>query len=236
MPLLRFVVGLSPAQAAGTCILAVFFTTVGGSYRHYRLGHLRARTLVSVMVAGAMATAVCSWAFTYLCRRPQWLDLGMGLAFALISARMIQAGFAGSVPVEAPEEKVERDRPIRSSLAKKVTIGTTAGVLPGLLGIGTGAVLVPAFSLWLRLPIKVAMGCSLACFCCNALVSATFKAAQGYVVLAVAVPICSGTLLGSNLGALLNKRFSSRFVRVLFGLLFAYVSLKFLLLVCEVKI
>jgi uncharacterized membrane protein YfcA len=40
MPMLRFLVGLSPAHAAGTCILAVFFTTLGGSYRHYKQGNV----------------------------------------------------------------------------------------------------------------------------------------------------------------------------------------------------
>ncbi|MGD2154300.1 MAG: TSUP family transporter, partial [Gemmatimonadales bacterium] len=44
MPLLRFVIGLEPAYAAGTCVVAVFFTTLGGSYRHYRLGHLNVRS------------------------------------------------------------------------------------------------------------------------------------------------------------------------------------------------
>ncbi|MFC1706059.1 TSUP family transporter [Planctomycetota bacterium] len=48
MPVLRFGVGLPPAIAAGTCVFAVFFTTLGGSFRHHRLGHLNVRSVVPV--------------------------------------------------------------------------------------------------------------------------------------------------------------------------------------------
>ncbi len=237
MPLLRFVVGLSPAHAAGTCILAVFFTTLGGSYRHFRLGHIRLRPLVPIMTAGVIATALCSWAFVYLSARPRWLDFGMGLVFSLVSVRMVRAGLVGLMrgdTAELPREQL--GAAMTATLSTKLSIGTAAGVLPGLLGIGTGAVLVPAFALGLRAPIRAAMGCSLACFCCNALASATFKAAQGYVTWAVAIPICAGTLVGANAGAVLNKRFPSSVIKLLFGVLFAYVALKFLLLIVEVKI
>jgi len=45
MPILRLVVGLSPATAAGTCIVPVFFTSLGGSFRHYKLGHINFKSI-----------------------------------------------------------------------------------------------------------------------------------------------------------------------------------------------
>ena len=66
MPMLRFLVGLSPAYAAGTCVLAVFFTTLGGSYRHYKLGNVNLRSITPIMISGALATAIFSYAFLYL--------------------------------------------------------------------------------------------------------------------------------------------------------------------------
>ena len=60
MPLLRFTVGLSPAYAAGTCVVAVFFTTLGGSYRHHRLGHLNLRSIVPIIISGAVASGIFS--------------------------------------------------------------------------------------------------------------------------------------------------------------------------------
>ena len=69
MPVLRFGVGLSPALAAGTCILAVFFTTLGGSYRHYRLGHVELRSIIPIILSGPQACGLFSLLFSYLAQR-----------------------------------------------------------------------------------------------------------------------------------------------------------------------
>jgi uncharacterized membrane protein YfcA len=233
MPLLRFVVGLSPAYAAGTCIVAVFFTTLGGSYRHYRLGHVRARPLVPVILAGAATTVVFSLLFEPLARHEHWLDLGFGIVFTAISIRMITEGLRhfsrGTGDGSARGE-------FGGSLLGKFSIGGLAGILPGLLGIGTGVVLVPAFNLLLHASIKVAVASSLVCFSFNALISSAFKIAQGFTRLEVALPICVSAVIGANIGAILNKRFASNVVKLLFGLLFFYVSLKFILSAFEVNI
>jgi uncharacterized membrane protein YfcA len=125
---------------------------------------------------------------------------------------------------------------IRGPLPAKLGIGAAAGVLPGLLGIGTGGILVPAFAFLLEAPIKAAIGASLVCFCLNALISAAFKLGQGYIDLGLALPACVGTLVGANLGALLNGRCSSAALKLVFGLVFAYVSLKFILAGLEVSL
>ena len=226
MPMLRFLVGLSPAHAAGTCILAVFFTTLGGSYRHYKLGNVNIRSIVPIMISGALSTVIFSFVFLYLSTREHWLDLGMGLAFALISLRMIAEGIPGLV-MRKKEEEI--DNIIKGTPAQKISIGFLAGALPGLLGIGTGVILVPAFIYILAAPVKAAMASSLTCFSVNALISSGFKYGQGFIDLNIALPICLGTLLGANLGARLNKSLSSGALKLIFGLVFSYVSLKFIL-------
>jgi uncharacterized membrane protein YfcA len=233
MPMLRFVVGLTPARAAGICILAVFFTTLGGSYRHYKLGNLKIRSIIPVIIAGALATALFSLVFLYLSTRERWLDLGMGLVFSLVSIRMILEGIPGAIK-KYDVEKANKE--MKGSLLQKISIGSIAGALPGLLGIGTGVILVPAFTFMLGAPIKTAMASSLMCFSANAAISSTFKYGQGFIDLSMALPICLGTLLGANLGALLNKRSSSNALKVIFGLVFLYVSLKFTLSFFEMRI
>ena len=221
MPLLRFVVGLEPATAAGTCVTAVFFTTLGGAYRHLRLGNLRWRPLAPVVAAGVVTTVACSLAFTSMAHHGRCIDLGVAVVFLAVSARMITDAFRG-LRTEEPN-----DRQLGGPPGAKAAIGAAAGVLPGLLGIGTGALLVPAFTFLLRTPVKVAMAASLACFCVNALVSAGFKAAQGFVDLSVAVPVCAGTAIGANLGALANQRSRAATLKLAFGLLFFGVAAKF---------
>ncbi|UCF04048.1 MAG: sulfite exporter TauE/SafE family protein [bacterium] len=225
-PVLRFGLGLPPALAAGTCIVAVFFTTLGGSYRHYKLGHINIRSILPLIIAGAVSTVIFSLGFLYLTSRERWIDLGVGMVFAFISARMILEGL--------PWQRKEKLRDIytdaiHGSWWKKVILGGAAGILPGLMGIGTGAILVPAFTFLFNTSVKVAMGSSLACFAANAFCSSLLKVSQDYVVLETAVPICLGTLIGSNIGARLNKQFPSTALKLIFGIVFTYVSLKFIL-------
>ncbi len=227
MPLLRFGVELPPAQAAGTCILAVLFTTLGGSYRHVRLGHVDLRSVLPCLLSGAVACAVLSLLFRGLAQRGHWLDLGIGLVFCAVSARMLAEGIAGLVGRRRGQPGSSGS--LAGTLPRKAAIGVAGGVLPGLLGIGTGGILVPAFTFLLRAPVKTAMAASLACFSCNAAISSAFKASQGFVVLQVAWPLCLGTLVGANLGAVLNRRFSSGAVKLVFGAVFACVALKFVL-------
>ena len=226
MPILRFFVGLSPAVSAGTCIVAVFFTTLGGSFRHYKLRHVNIRSILPVIIAGAVSTVVFSLVFLYLARRERWLDLGTGLVFSLVSLRMIIEGFGNLLGKKVKEVTGSE---IRGSIFGKLMIGGIAGILPGLLGIGTGAILVPAFALILKAPIKIAIGSSLASFSVNAFFSSLLKLSQGFIDLSVALPICLGTLFGSNIGAVLNKHIPSPVLKILFGMAFSYVSYQYIL-------
>ncbi|MFC1557563.1 sulfite exporter TauE/SafE family protein [candidate division KSB1 bacterium] len=224
LPLLRFIVGLPPAYAAGTCIVAVLFTSAGGSYRHYKLGHIHYRSLVPVIIAGALSTIVFSVFFLYMTKKSGWLDLGTGLVFSFVSIRMI---IEGVLDIYRKSDDEQGEPEIRGSLSRKITIGGIAGIFPGLLGIGTGAVLVPSFKFILNTPIKIAVGSSLACFAVNALLSSAVKLMQGFVDIGITLPLSIGTLIGANVGARLNKNLPSPVIKIVFGLVFTVVVLKY---------
>jgi len=226
MPILRFIVGLEPAYAAGTCVVAVFFTTLGGSFKHFKLGNIDFHSILPVIIAGLVSSLIFSMLFVYFTQKDVWLDVATGVVFSFVALRMLWEGIADYL------HKISEPTPgtgIHGSMLAKISIGGVAGVFPGLLGIGTGAVLVPAFSFALNAPIKIAMGSSLACFSLNALVSSALKLSQGFVQIHLLIPLCIGTLIGSQLGATLNDRLSSPFLKVLFGMVFVYVACKYLI-------
>jgi len=179
-----------------------------------------------VIISGALSTIIFSMLFLYLARKDQWLDLGIGIVFMLVSIRMISDGIRSR---KAANKYDVPSGDLRNSYARKITLGGLAGVLPGLLGIGTGAILVPGFIYFLKTATKVAIGSSLVCFAVNALLSAVLKSAQGYVDFTVAIPVCIGTLAGSQLGAIINHRTPSAALRIIFGLVFTGVSVRFIL-------
>jgi len=225
MPLLRLVIGLEPAQAVGTCMVAVFFTTLGGSWKHFRMGHIHLRSLIPIVAAGSISTLICSILFIYISGKSLWLDIGMGLVFSLVAMRMLYESVTEFFKNTATR-KINAG--IQGSVMHKAIIGAAAGILPGILGIGTGTILVPAFVFALNAPIKVAIGSSLACFSLNAFVSSVFKLFQGFVQIEVLLPLCVGTLFGSQLGASLNGRFSSPLLKGAFGVFFGYVAFKYI--------
>ena len=229
-PLLHLVVGLPPAHAAGTCILAVLFTTLGGSYRHYRRRNIHLPSLAPLVVSGGLASGLSSLLFQVAVLRARWLDLAVGLVFLLVSARLVAEAITGFME---RRRVTASDNVICGTPAQKLSTGAVAGVLPGLLGVGRGGILVSAFTLLLRVPVKVAVAASLACFCCNAFVSSAFRIAQGHVALGMALPAWVGTFVGANLGTTLDRRLRSRTPAFLLGLLFIYASARLILVFFE---
>jgi len=226
MPILRFIVGLEPAQAAGTCVVAVFFTTLGGSLKHFKLGHIDIRSIFPVIVPGLLSSLIFSLLFISLTQKDIWLDVATGIVFSLVALRMLYEGIADYFHMR---EETNSKSGIQGSMLAKMSIGGVAGVLPGLLGIGTGAVLVPAFAFALNAPIKIAIGSSLACFSLNAFVSSVMKLSQGFVQIQILIPLCLGTLIGSRFGATLNGLVTSPFLKVLFSMIFIFVACKYLM-------
>ena len=224
MPILRFFVGLEAALASGTCIITVFFTTLGGAFRHYKLGHVNLRLILLVIAAGAVSSIIFSMFFPYFTRKPIWFDFGTGLLFSIISLRMIIEGLSDRLSRKTEEV---HETEMRGGVLAKTGIGALAGAMPGLLGIGSGAILVPAFTLLLRFPIKIAIGSSLTCFCLNAFLSSGFKLFQGYTVIQIALPLCLGALFGSNVGAVINRHFPSSMLKITFGITFLCISFKY---------
>jgi hypothetical protein len=227
MPILRFVMGLEPAYAAGTCVVAVFFTTLSGSLKHFKLGHIDFRSILPVILSGLLSTLIFSLLFYYLSNKDIWLDVATGVVFSFVALRMIWEGISGYLergPITDSGASIE------GSFFAKTTIGGLAGILPGLLGIGTGAVLVPAFAFTLNAPIKIAIGSSLACFSLNAFASSLLKLSQGFVQVNMLIPLCLGTIIGARIGATLNGKLNSPFLKVLFGTVFVYVAFKYLLI------
>ena len=84
--------------------------------------------------------------------------------------------------------------------------------------------------------MKLAIGTSMAAFVWMALIGALFKIYQGVVDIPVAVTLGVGALVGALFGAKLVARFKPNVLKALFGFLFLYVSLKYILLFFNIHI
>ncbi len=92
-----------------------------------------------------------------------------------------------------------------------------AGILSGLLGIGSGAVKVLALDGVMRLPFKVSTTTSNFMIGVTAAASAGVYLHRGYIDPALAMPVMLGVLGGSLAGARLLPRMQNRALRLVFS-------------------
>jgi uncharacterized protein len=107
-------------------------------------------------------------------------------------------------------------------------IGLVAGLLSGLLGIGGGVVMVPAFSELLSLSLKSAIATSLVCVGIFGVPAAITHALLGDVDWRLAILLMIGVIPGAWVGAALTLRTAERRLRLAVGGFLAVVALVYL--------
>lgn len=222
LPALSFLFGYSLAIAIGTTITAIIFTAVSGAFGHLRMRNVDLNTAKLISISGATGAVAGSLAFFYLCEKVWLLSLFLGIIFLLTSVRMIYEGLKKDI-LEI------KNGEIQGSKRAKVLVGFFVGLIVGIFGIGGGFALVPSFIYIFGSAIKLAVGTSLASFLSMAVVSSGFKIHQGFVDLPAVLFLGIGALLGAQLGVRMVKLAPSWLIRFIFGFVFLYIALRFVL-------
>jgi uncharacterized membrane protein YfcA len=103
-------------------------------------------------------------------------------------------------------------------------IGTAAGLLSGLFGIGGGVLIVPLLVLWCGFDERLATGTSLAAIVVIAGVATAVHGAYGNVHVRegvlVGLPAVAGVLIGTGL----QRRISTKAISLIFAVLLVVVA------------
>jgi len=105
-----------------------------------------------------------------------------------------------------------------------LAIGLFGGITSGLLGVGGGIIMVPAMNLFAQVPIKTAIGTSLAVIIPTALIGVREHHRQGNVDWKIALPIAITALVGGYIGARLAGVVSPLLLKRSFGVLMILVG------------
>jgi uncharacterized membrane protein YfcA len=103
-----------------------------------------------------------------------------------------------------------------------------AGVVSGLLGIGSGALKVPAMDLAMRLPIKVSTATSNFMIGVTAAASAGVYFVRGDIDPVIAAPVATGVLVGAILGSRLLNHLQGSTIRLIFVVALLWISVQML--------
>jgi uncharacterized protein len=187
VPILVYVLGLSPHEATATSLLIVGATAAAGLAPHMQANRVQWRTAILFGASGILGTFGGAWANRQV-SGPVILLL-FGVLMLVVAARMVQSGLPKA---ELAAEPMAWVVPIA---------GLTVGLLTGFFGVGGGFVIVPALVLWLGLPMRVAVGTSLVIIAINSVAGAVAHRDDGAFNWAVALLFIAGGLVGSQLGA-----------------------------------
>jgi len=222
LPAIHFWMDYPASMAVGTTLFAVIFTAASGGYGHLMRRNLDVRAVLWLGGAGILGVGLGSWLFTLLADRSELLGLILGVVFLWPAARMIWQGV------------LERGMPQRQGNIVpgpawgKGALGFAIGIVTGIAGLGGGYALVPALIYLFRAPVYITMGTSLGTMIPLALVGGGIKLAQGYVAVGAGLLLAAGTVVGAQVGAAAIKRFQPTTLKLIFGLYFLYVSIKFI--------
>ena len=101
-----------------------------------------------------------------------------------------------------------------------------AGVISGLLGIGSGIFKVMAMDSFMKLPMKVSTATSNFMIGVTAAASAGIYLSRGNIDPGIAAPVALGVLFGASVGTKVMQRLKSSTLRMVFIPVILYVSIQ----------
>jgi uncharacterized membrane protein YfcA len=109
---------------------------------------------------------------------------------------------------------------------KLAVIGTAAGALSGLLGVGGGSVIVPLLIVWLGYGEREATGTSMMAIIVIASLAVTLQALYGNVDPGNAAIVGLPALAGAVVGTAVQQRIPERAISLLFALLLVAIAIE----------
>jgi uncharacterized membrane protein YfcA len=222
LPVIHFWMGYPAAVAIGTTLFAVTFTAISGGYGHLVRRNLDLRAVLWLGGAGVLGVILGSWLFTLLVAHASLLGLILGLIFLWPAIRMVWEGIT--------QRKVphREGNTIPGTAWGWTAFGFVVGVATGVAGLGGGYALVPGLIYLFGAPVYITMGSSLATMIPLALVGGGIKLIQGFVEVEAGLLLALGTVIGAQVGSAIIKHFKPSTLKLIFGLYFLYVGVKFI--------
>ena len=228
IPLLTVAMGVDIRYAIGASLVSVIATSSGAAAAYVKEGFSNIRIGMFLEIAttlGALGGAIIA------------LHVAPGIISVIFGLVLLYSAF---MMFSSPPEDVAGVRPDRLAIrlrmngsfpgrdgpqsynVRSVPAGfglmAMAGVLSGLLGIGSGALKVIAMDRVMKIPFKVSTTTSNFMIGVTAAASAGVYLNRGYIDPALAMPIMLGVLLGSFLGTRVLAAAETRVLRVVFAL------------------
>lgn len=237
IPLLTLGLGVDFHYAIGASLISVIATSSGAASAYVKEGITNIRIGMFLEIATTLGAVIASAFLAHILPKDVLSILfGCILIFsASMSLRKKHAqpivgqedkwtaklNLAGSYPASDGSEVRYTVRHVAGGFFMMLF----AGIMSGLLGIGSGALKVLAMDNIMRIPFKVSTATSNFMIGVTAAASAVIYFQKGYIQPAIAAPVMLGVLIGAMAGARLMVRLQSQWLRWLFSLVITYIAI-----------
>lgn len=242
VPVLTLFFGVNIHYAIGASIVSVIATSSGAAATYIKSNLTNLKVGLFLEMATTLGALTGAFVGTYLAGPLLFLIFGLVLGLSSIVmwnkrkqelpenvqpdswSRKLQLGdkYYDTVLKREVHYEVQGTRPALGLMY-------IAGMVSGLLGIGSGVLKVPAMDITMKLPIKVSSATSNFMIGVTAVASAGIYLARGYVNPFLAAPVALGVLLGSVAGTHLLMVLKGQVIRWLFIGLLVILTVQMLL-------
>lgn len=246
VPLLTIFLGVPPLFAIGASIVSVIATSSGAASAYVREGITNLR--VGMFLEVATTTGAVMGAVLTISLEKANLEGVVYVTFGvvlLLSVLPLVRRIGEELPTRVTPDAISRrlqlngeyfDQALNEEVeyqATRSTLGLAvmyfAGLISGLLGIGSGALKVVALDAGMKLPMKVSSTTSNFMIGVTAAASTGIFYLGGYINPFVAAPVMLGVVLGSPLGARILVRARNSSIRKVFIPIIVVLALEMLL-------
>ena len=235
IPLLTLVFHVDIRYAIGAALLASIATSSGAASAYVKEGITNIRLGMFLEIATTVGAVIGAFIAVYMPTNAIAVIFGIVLIFsAAMSLRKknqmvlpVGSRFShllrlnGSYPSKGADITYELN-----NVGGGFSIMAVAGILSGLLGIGSGALKVLAMDTVMHVPFKVSTTTSNFMIGVTAAASAVIYLQRGYMDPGIAFPVVLGVLGGAYTGSKLLSRLDPKVLRVIFCVAITFVALE----------
>lgn len=236
VPLLTSVFAVDIRYAVGASLVSVIATSSGAACSYIKKGYTNLRLGMFLEVATTIGAIVGALIATFVSAKALTIVLAVVLIYSAYLSQRPRSEQVESESTDSIAEylKLNSTYPTPDgmmayqvqSVPTGFSIMLVAGVLSGLLGIGSGAFKVLAMDQAMRIPFKVSTTTSNFTIGVTAAASAGVYLARGYIDPGLAMPVMLGVLPGAFLGARVLAGTQTQTLRVFFSLVLLMMALK----------
>lgn len=235
-PVLTLFLGVDLRYAIGATLVSVIATSSGAAAAYVRDGLSSIRIGMFLEIATTIGAVAGAYLGTHVPTR--WLSVVFGLVLleAAWQSSREQGSSEGTLPTDPLSEKLKLNGTynigsgVQTYIVHRVKTGFGlmfgAGILSGLLGIGSGSLKVIAMDRAMQIPFKVSTATSNFMIGVTAAASASVYLSRGYVNPGIAMPVMLGVLAGSLIGARFLPRVPVLLLRRVFAIVVGLMALE----------